>query len=142
MRGGVARVLDEARLELERLAHERPEARLGEVGCERGLVGALQRPVVREQPGDGRLQREPRVEGAAARIRQRLRLRPGGVAEDLGELGLQEGELRHEGATRDGRGLPFSRGPGEGAPTQSGQMRDFGTADLARATAFRADVAA
>ena len=101
VRGGVAGVLHEARLDGERAADQRLEARLGEQRGQRRVVGVLQRAVVPVEPADGGLQRQPAVERRAARIGMRQRLGARGVPENVGKLGLQEGELRH--------GLPARR---------------------------------
>ena len=67
----------------------------GEMGGEGGFVGALQRAVVLVEPEDRRLEREPGIEGRAARVRMDESLGPRRMADDVGELGIEEGELRH-----------------------------------------------
>ena len=66
--GGVAGVLDEARLGRKRAADQRLERRFGEMRGERRLVGILQRPVVPVEPLDRGLQRQPAVERRGARV--------------------------------------------------------------------------
>ena len=100
VRGGVAGVLHEARLDGERAADQRLEARLGEQRGQRRVVGVLQRAVVPVEPADGGLQRQPAIERRAARIGMRQRLGARGMPENVGKFGLQEGELRHDGSMR------------------------------------------
>ena len=130
VRGGVAGVLHEARLDGERAADQRLEARLGEQRGQRRVVGVLQRAVVPVEPADGGLQRQPAVERRAARIGMRQRLGARGVPEDVGKFGLQEGELRHG---RGPRGL-FVSSIHRGCITARPGTRDAG----ARRTARRA----
>src|SRR5258708_17503155 len=50
---------------------------------------------MRVEPADSGLQRQPTVERRGARIGMRQRLGARGRPENVGEFGLQEGELRH-----------------------------------------------
>ena len=100
VRGGVAGVLHEARLDRERAADQRLEARLGEQRGERRVVRVFQRAIVAVEPADGGLQRQPAVERRAARIGMRQGLGPRGMPENVGKFGLQEGELRHAAGPR------------------------------------------
>ena len=120
VRGSVAGVLDEARLDRKRAPDQRLERGLGEMGGERRLVGVLQRPVMPVQPLDRGLQRQPAVERGGARIGMGEIFRPRGVGEDVGEFGLQKGELRHRqvspSLTPPTRGLPDARRSSSAAP--------------------------
>jgi hypothetical protein len=95
VRGGVAGVFDEARLDRERLPDQRPEARLGEMGGKRRLERVLQRPVTAVQPKNGRLQRQPAIESGGTRIGKGKSLRLGNVRKNVGKFGFEESELRH-----------------------------------------------
>ena len=95
VRRGVAGVLDEARLDGERAADQRLESSVRREGGERRIVGVPEGAVVPVEPVDRGLQSQPSVERGGARIGLREILRARRVTEDVGKLGLQEGELRH-----------------------------------------------